>query len=508
MASNYKKTLLSTPAGKSYTLETIFNETATNIEGNYSTIYCEAKLSASNISYSSTNGGKLYIYWHDNRENYDRLVGSSYINSCGMSFGARSVSGTINVYHNNDGNISGYTYAKFERLKTLQYIPYSGGVNTDWTVLTSIPRQAKITNAPNFSDEENPTIRYNNPLGTSATSLHACISLTGEKADIVYREISKTETSYTFNLTEEERKLLRQNTATSNNRQIKFFVRTTIGSNTLYHSVERTLSIVNNNPIFKDFVYEDIGIKSLPITENNQLLIKNFSNIKLTINNKMVAVKESTPKHYVITLDNRIIKVDYSNDPINITIDNISFSGNKRLSVRAYDSRNNSTEVYKDITILDYSKPQIFATISRRNQFEKETTLKINGKYDEVKINGASKNKLINLKYRYKEKGGILSDWFNISINQLNGTYNCDDIILNLDNSKSFEFEIYAEDKLNTEILSIGVGVGIPAFFVSSNKKAIGVNCIPPDDATEGSMWFKGNDGLIKQVLDYDVIKE
>lgn len=414
-------------------------------------------------------------------------------------------SGNLTIYHDNYGNGS---VAYSMSTGATSYGPTSTISGSGTNYLTQIPRQARITTAPNFNDEENPTISYNNPLGTGANSLQACISLTGEKADIVYRDISKNGTNYTFNLTEAERKLLRQNTLTSNNRQIKFFIRTIIGGNTLYDSVERTLSIVNNNPIFNDFVYEDIGIKSLPITENNQLLIKNFSNIKLTINNKMVAVKESTPKHYVITLDNRIIKVDYSNDPIDITIDNITFSGNKRLSVRAYDSRNNSTEVYKDIVILDYNKPQIFASISRKNQFEKETTLKINGKYDEVKINDISKNKVINLKYRYKETGGILSDWFNISINQLNGTYNCDDIILNLDNSKSFEFEIYAEDKLNTEILSIGVGVGIPVFFVSSNKKAIGVNCIPPDYATEGTIWFKGSDGLIKQVLDYDVIEE
>jgi hypothetical protein len=73
-------------------------------------------------------------------------------------------------------------------------------------------KYATITYAPNFNDESNPTIKYNNPAGKTVTSLQACISLDGSKADVSYRNIPKKGTSYTFDLTDEERNVLRENT--------------------------------------------------------------------------------------------------------------------------------------------------------------------------------------------------------------------------------------------------------------------------------------------------------
>ena len=101
-----------------------------------------------------------------------------------------------------------------------------------------------------FIVQANPTITYSNPAGNSASSLQACISLTGANADVGYRDISKTGTSYTFNLTTAERNVLRNACTTSNSRKVTFFVRTVIGGNTFYSTIERTLTIVNANPSF------------------------------------------------------------------------------------------------------------------------------------------------------------------------------------------------------------------------------------------------------------------
>ena len=78
---------------------------------------------------------------------------------------------TVDVKHNADGS------------KTLAYSgSYTTGVSSGTItasgskVLTTIPRQANLTAAPNFNDEGNPAITYSNPAGTAATSLQACIA--------------------------------------------------------------------------------------------------------------------------------------------------------------------------------------------------------------------------------------------------------------------------------------------------------------------------------------------
>ena len=98
-ASNSKTLWAPASSKNGYTLKASFSETSTNTTNNTSTVSCTASLGASHISYSVTNGGTLAIYWHDNRENKDVLIKSEKINSCGMSYGTKSVSGSKTVTH-------------------------------------------------------------------------------------------------------------------------------------------------------------------------------------------------------------------------------------------------------------------------------------------------------------------------------------------------------------------------------------------------------------------------
>ena len=64
--------------------------------------------------------------------------------------------------------------------------------------LDKIERYATILSAPNFTDEESPTITYSIPTGISVTKVQACISLDGSMDEIKYRDISTSGTSYKF----------------------------------------------------------------------------------------------------------------------------------------------------------------------------------------------------------------------------------------------------------------------------------------------------------------------
>lgn len=374
--------------------------------------------------------------------------------------------------HDSSGNFSSYIGASL----STSFVSGSCGGNIS---LPRIPRQANITGADNFNDEQNPSITYNNSAGNSVTELVAGIyDNTGGTCLVEYRNVSKTGNNYTFNLTETERNNIRNSIPNSNSCTVRFYLRTLIGGTYYYSYVERTFTIVNGNPTFNNFTYKDTNEVVTAITGNNQVLVKGLSILQATISstNKMIPNKKATAKNYVITIDNINKSADYSNEKLDINLGNIISNGTKRLNVRAYDSRNNSTLVYKDIIVYDYDKPVINATITRLNNFENETTLKVNGTYSKLTIDGTDKNVVTTLQYRYREVGGTWSSWKTLTSDISNGTFNCTNVVLSLDNTKAFEFQVQALDKLQTTTQSLTLDIGQAIFFVSSNKKACYIN--------------------------------
>lgn len=234
-------------------------------------------------------------------------------------------------------------------------------------------------------------------------------------------------------------------------------------------------------PIFTNFTYRDNNKKTTDITGNDQILIKNASTLEVTIPSadKMTAVKSANPKKYTVTIDNLSSTVDYDTNDVVTTVGTVTSSGTKRVNVRAYDSRDLSTVAYKDITIYDYSKPVINASTTRLNNFENQTTLKVSGTFTKLTIDNIDKNSITNVQYRYRETGGTWSNWVTLNTTVTSGKFTCSDVILSLDNTKSFEFEIQAEDKLESNTGTSTVGVGQAVFFVSSNKKACYINGQP-----------------------------
>lgn len=381
--------------------------------------------------------------------------------------------GTIWLNHNNDGSKWVDMYCEAGIYNNAVNCRANGGFNA-----TNIPRQANLTGADNFNDEGNPKITYNNPAGNNASSLMACISLTGAKDDITYRNVGKTDSSYTFNLTNAERDILRNACKNSNSLSVIFFLRTEIGGNTFHSTLNRTMTITNGNPTFKDFTYKDINSSVVAVTDNDQVLVKGLSTLQATITsaNKMVATKGATAKNYVLAIDTINKSVDYSTNDLNINLGAVTSNGTKRLNIRAYDSRNNSVLVYKDIVVYEYDKPVINATITRLNNFENETTLKVSGTYSKLTIDNENKNIVTKLQYRYREIKGTWSGWKALTSTISDGKFSCNDVILSLDNKKAFEFEIQAIDNLDSNSINLPLDIGQAVFFISSNKKACYIN--------------------------------
>lgn len=259
----------------------------------------------------------------------------------------------------------------------------------------------------------------------------------------------------------------------------KYQVKVVYGSVTKTRSNNNTYSIRGTEtPTFSDFTYRDSNSTISTLTGNDQVLVKGKSTLEVTISsiNKMIANNSATEKSYNITCDTKTVSPNYSENDIVSDLGTIVNSGTKRLTVTAYDSRNLSTSVYKDITIYDYAKPVINATLTRLNNFENETTLTVNGTYNRLTIEEQDKNALQQVQYRYRETGGEWSGYTTMVTTASNGTYTCTDIVLNLDNTKSFEFEIVATDLLDSSNATTSVDIGEAIFFIGSNTKKLYYN--------------------------------
>lgn len=242
MASNSKSTTLTSGVGGTFILSTSFNENSTSIANNTSNITISGTLARGTGRFQSGQNNMLRVYWHDNKNNTDVLVAEQVVHNLYDPGASATASGTINVDHKSDGNLSGYSFATWTKVTTTNAAPASTSVSTDWTALTSIARQANITSAPDFNDDENPTVNYSNPAGTAVSQLVLGIYDTNGSVPYAnYRDVPKTGTSYTFNLTDAERDSLR-NACTGDSMQLKFYLRTIIGDKYYYSDVTKTFT--------------------------------------------------------------------------------------------------------------------------------------------------------------------------------------------------------------------------------------------------------------------------
>lgn len=306
----------------------------------------------STISWTLSTAG-TYPYTVAERTLYVVLAGNVLVNKTDRVMrGAGTVaSGSFTVGHDSSGNcsISG----------SIQAAVYTSSVNCtgsgNWS-LNNIPRQANITSAPDFNDKQNPTITYSNPAGTAVTSLQACISLTGAKDDIAYRDISKTGTSYTFNLTEDERNVLRNATPNSTSMTVTFFVITVIGGNTFYSTLKKTFTISEDAiPTATVTLSDDDGH-----FDKYGKYVQGQSRVNISISAN--GIYGSTIKSYKTTFDGKTFSdSDFVTDVIN-------GSGTMELEVTVKDSRGRDCIVKKTIDVYEYKRPKITSLKSKRCQ--------------------------------------------------------------------------------------------------------------------------------------------
>ena len=271
---------------------------------------------------------------------YARINGGVY--SAGISTGQKITStpirlGTwdVTVGHNADGSkaisITGW----------ISHSQFSSGEEGYTHTLTTIPRQANITESSNFTDVQNPTIKFSNP---GSFNMSVWLEPNPNGPHLAVRDNIPNTGSYTWELTDEERNQLREackgKTCTiriglySNNKQWAS-----------YH--DRTYTITNANPSFT-------SITATPVNPFGSLYLQGKSSIKLTVNGAK-GIYGSTITTYSIKGGD----YSYSGESNTYTTDVLSKSGDITFTATITDSRGFTASKTVKVTITAYTLPTL-----------------------------------------------------------------------------------------------------------------------------------------------------
>ena len=443
-------------AYRGYTLQTVWTATQ-NIAGNYSDITATHRLIC-----ASTYA--LYISSRTNSCTIDGTTKNFTSPAINTGGGQTITLGTTTqrVYHNADGTKSFSIKTIFNMQADIVGTWVSSITATGTATLDKIPRQATITNANNFTDEQNPSFSYSNAGGFSMTAY-----LQYGSSRITKSLGTASSGTYTFALTEAERTALRNATPNSPTLSVIYGLQTNI-SGTVYTATQtRTMTIVNANPTAVTLSYYDSNSTTTAITQDNQRIIQNKSVLTAIIGSS-TAKKGATIVSYSTTINGVTVT---GNGTKSMGVVNLSSNGT--LATTVTDSRGFKTTTSVTVTIDAWQNPTAVISLYRVNNFETSSRLLVDGSFSSV--NG--KNSLT-CQYCYKRADqSSYSSWANIANRTLT--------TINLDNLYEWTVKVRIKDLLSGYIeYTANIGKGIPIMFIDTDKRSVGFNGFPTGTET------------------------
>lgn len=464
-ASASKSTTLYSNNGYGFTLTASFTENSTNVANNTSNITCTATFSASNSNWSTSYPSSLTIYWHDNRENYDRQVAS--ISFSGINqWETKTATGTINVTHNDDGNLSGYAYAYFNKgSTTTAWACNSGGVGTNWTALTTIARASQPTITPStFNIGDTITINTNRK---STAFTHTITFYFGTYSYQIGTGITDTVTFDTSTIANEMYQQIPNASAGQGNvTAITYNGSTQVGTkNVLFEA-----RVTNSSPTFTA-EYQDINSQMTAITDNNQQLIRNNSNLQISITNA-TAKNYATLSSLTAVINGTTYTGSLRGTGGSIDVGTLNLSSNTTAQVILTDSRGISTTQNLNLIILDWVLPTAIISLQRQNNFYSETDINVNAEYSSLD----NKN-TITIKVREKK-----------TTDSTYGSYTTlqDDVTqqFTFDNNYAWDVQVLIQDRIGSTTYNLTLDRGIPIVFFDRLLRSVGIDCFPADSSS------------------------
>lgn len=324
-----------------------------------------------------------------------------------------------------------------------------------------------FTTADSFTDEENPTFAYSvepnyfqwdSPykyvacVKDTVTSVQVGLSFDGETLDIPYRDISSGTTSYTFNLTEEEREILRQKaqgsstvpiyyvTKTARYKEAKSSTKLPEFSGEFISKIQRSLTIVGCEPSINPTIV-DIKEETLALTGDENTVIRYESMMEFGI--RATASKNATIVSQSVTCGSKTVS--------GLEFGVIQDPESGFFTFKAVDSRNLVAEEVIQKNLIEYVKPTCYQKleIALSGETGASIDLTVNGNCFNGSF-GAADNTLL-LEVRFTDDDGNMGEWQTIpGTPTFNGnTYKLQATFTGFNYGNAYVFQCRATDKLN-----------------------------------------------------------
>ncbi len=415
-----------------------------SIEGNYSDISWKLYGDGDNSS------GNFTIV----KEKYVTVNGSTQSNASEQHTynGTTPFSGTARIYHNADGTGS---FSASAGGAFFYYGSYNSTGSGSWS-LPTIPRASSVSGGSG------------NIGGTTTINISRASSSFTHTLEYAFGSLSGTiatgvGTSYTWTIpTSFYTQIPNENSGTGTITCKTYNGSTLIGTKTCSF----TANVTNSNPTVGTFTYKDSNSVTTEISENNQRIIRNNSNLLFTIGSA-TAKNSATISKYEITF-NGVTKSRTSAGDLDFG--NINLSNNANATLKVTDSRGNTAT--KNITIIidDWVLPTALISVKRKNNYYSETYIKVDGSYSS--LNG--KNSM-GIQYQYKK----------VSDKNFSEFYNLEDNVettVSLDNEYQWNISVVITDRIGQTTYNLVLDRGMPIIFFDRLKNSVGINGFPKNE--------------------------
>ena len=279
---------------------------------------------------------------------------------------------------------------------------------------------------------------------------------------------------------------------------------TQIGSASTCTCTIRT-SQANSGPSISGFTFVDSYSTTTAITDNDQVLIQDYS--RLTVTPGTAAARNGASIVSYSAVCSGVTKSNTTGAAL--SLGTIGTSGTRDITLTVTDSRGYTASVTQSVTVVPYSKPRVSSVSLRRtNDIETEMQLVFNGSISPITVDGTQKNSLLYARYRYKlTSASSYNSYTSIlgSVTATSSSFSFSNLELcNLDSESSYDFHLQIRDQLNSLTsldLYFVVSQGTP--LVALRKKMVGINTPSPEAALHvvGDTRIEGT--LIPDDIDY-----
>ena len=261
----------------------------------------------------------------------------------------------------------------------------------------------------------------------------------------------------------------------------------------------------NSGPTLSGFTFADSYSTTTAITGNDQVLIQSYS--RLTVTPGTATAKNGASIVSYSAVCSGVTKSNTTGAAL--SLGTIGTSGTRDITLTVTDSRGYTASVTKSVTVVPYSKPKVNSVSLRRtNEIETEMQLVFNGSISAITVDGAQKNSLLYVRYRYKLTSATSYNAYTsilASVTASGTSFSFSNLELcNLNAEASYDFHLQIRDKLNS-LTSLDLYFVVPQGtpLVALRKKMVGINTPNPAAALHvvGDTRIEGT--LIPDEIDY-----